>query len=137
MLGLKSTMNIIDNSGALVAEVINVLKVKSGSGIGSVGDECVVVIQSAKPIPANLNISANSPAAANKIRKGDIRRAVIVRTKQQIRRPDGRFVRFDDNAGVLINPKKELLGSRISGVIANEVRQKGWGKIASVAPKLL
>lgn len=95
-----------------------------------------MVIQSAKPIPANLNISANSPAAANKIRKGDIRRAVIVRTKQQIRRPDGRFVRFDDNAGVLINPKKELLGSRISGVIANEVRQKGWGKIASVAPKV-
>lgn len=61
---------------------------------------------------------------------------MIVRTKQQIRRPDGRFVRFDDNAGVLINPKKELLGSRISGVIAHEVRQKGWGKIASVAPKV-
>ena len=83
-----------------------------------------------------MNISANSPAAANKIRRGDIRRAVIVRTKQTISRPDGRYMKFDDNAGVLINPKKELLGSRISGVIAQEVRQKGWGKIASVAPKV-
>ena len=83
-----------------------------------------------------MNISANSPAAANKIRRGDIRRAVIVRTKQTISRPDGRYLKFDDNAGVLINPKKELLGSRISGVIAQEVRQKGWGKIASVAPKV-
>lgn len=71
-------------------------------------------------------------ASANKVRKGDVRRAVVVRTKYPTRRPDGRYIRFDDNAAVLVNHKKEMIGNRIGGVVAAELRAKGWGKIVSL-----
>jgi ribosomal protein L14 len=70
------------------------------------------------------------------VRKGDVRRAVIVRTRKAVRRPDGRVVRFDDNAAVLLNNKREMLGTRIGGVVNADLRMKGWGKIASLAPKV-
>ncbi|KAF5365184.1 hypothetical protein D9758_005341 [Tetrapyrgos nigripes] len=111
MIGLKSTLNVIDNSGALIVECVNILKNKVNNGWGSVGDEIV--------------------------RKGDVRRAVIVRTKKPVRRPDGRFIRFDDNAAVLLNNKREMLGTRIGGVVSADLKLKGWGKIASVAPKAI
>ncbi|KAG8931417.1 hypothetical protein FRC03_011389 [Tulasnella sp. 419] len=134
MLGLKATMTIIDNSGALIAECVNVLKSKStGTGMASVGDEIVVVIQKARPIPATASGSAN----ALKVRRGDVRRALVVRTKKESKRPDGRIIRFDDNAAVLLNNKKELLSSRINGVVSADLRMKGWGKIASLAPKVI
>ncbi|KAJ7076224.1 ribosomal protein L14p/L23e-domain-containing protein [Mycena crocata] len=132
MIGLKGTVNIIDNSGALVAECVNVLKQKVNNGWGSVGDEIVVVVQRARPISA----AASSSVTAVKVRRGDVRRAVIVRTRKAVRRPDGRMIRFDDNAAVLLNNKREMLGTRIGGVVSADLRMKGWGKIASLAPKI-
>ncbi|BGP44007.1 54S ribosomal protein L38, mitochondrial [Rhodotorula kratochvilovae] len=139
MLGLKATMSIIDNSGALVAECVNVLKTKTGHGMARIGDEIVVVIKRARPNPLNAQ-GGNSGGAAGgapKVRRGDVRRAVVVRTKYPTRRPDGRYVRFDDNAAVLVNNKKEMIGNRIGGVVAAELRSRGWGKIVSLAPKVV
>ncbi|KAN0065173.1 54S ribosomal protein L38, mitochondrial [Thecaphora frezii] len=128
-------MAIIDNSGGLVAECVNVLRNKSTRGLARVGDEIVVVIQKARPIsnaPGQQNMSN-----ANKVRRGDVRHAVVVRTKKEMTRPDGRVIRFDDNACVLLNNKKEPLGTRVNGVVASELRYTGWGKIASLAPKVI
>lgn len=80
---------------------------------------------------------AQTSLTAVKVRQGDVRRAVIVRTRKPVRRPDGRMVRFDDNAAVLLNNKKEMLGTRIGGVVSADLRMKGWGKICSLAPKVL
>ncbi|ESK87988.1 mitochondrial 60s ribosomal protein l38 [Moniliophthora roreri MCA 2997] len=132
MIGLKSTLNVIDNSGALIVECVNVLKNKVNNGWGSVGDEIVCVVKSARPVSAATQASVT----AVKVRRGDVRRAVIVRTKKPVRRPDGRFVRFDDNAAVLLNNKREMLGTRIGGVVNADLKLKGWGKIAAVAPKV-
>ena len=126
---------IIDNSGGLVAECINVLRYKSSMGLGRVGDEVAVVVQKAKPIPANQVSSGSSNAL--KVRRGDVRHAVIVRTKKEAQRPDGRVVKFDDNACVLLNNRKEPLGSRVNGVVSSELRDRGWGKILSLASKVV
>lgn len=66
-----------------------------------------------------------------------MRRAVVVRTKYPTRRPDGRYIRFDDNAAVLVNSKKEMIGNRIGSVVSSELRSKGWGKIVGLAPKVV
>jgi ribosomal protein L14 len=148
MIGLKSTLNVwrsyyrlsnsdcrlqvIDNSGALLVECVNILKHKVNNGWGSVGDEIVCVVKNARPISAATQASAT----AIKVRRGDVRRAVIVRTRKAVRRPDGRLIRFDDNAAVLLNNKREMLGTRISGVVSAELRTKGWGKIVSLAPRV-
>lgn len=149
MIGLKSTLNVcvalhsflrlftlflqvIDNSGALLIECVNVLKNKVNNGWGSVGDEIVCVVQQARPVSA----AAQATLSAVKVRRGDVRRAVIVRTRKAVRRPDGRWVRFDDNAAVLLNNKREMLGTRIGGVVSADLRMKGWGKIASLAPRV-
>lgn len=95
------------------------------------GDEVVVVI---KKVRGLTNYNA---AGAPKVRRGDVKHAVIVRTKKEITRADGKVIRFDDNACVLINNKKEPLGTRINGVVASELRAAGWGKIASLAPKVV
>lgn len=124
---------IIDNSGALLAECVNVLKRKQGHGMAGVGDEIVVVIKRAR----NLTASEASQLSAVKVKKGDVRRAVVVRTKFPTSRPDGRVMRFDDNAAVLVNDKKEMIGNRISGVVSAELRQKGWPKIIGLAPKVV
>ena len=71
-----------------------------------------------------------------KVRRGDVRRAVIVRTRKPVRRPDGSFIRFDDNAAVLLNNKREMLGTRIGGIVSADLRLKGWGKIVSLAPRV-
>ncbi len=123
---------MIDNSGALIVECVNVLKNKVNNGWGSVGDEIVCVVQSARPVTA----AAQASLTAIKVRRGDVRRAVIVRTRKPVRRPDGRIVRFDDNAAVLLNNKKEMLGTRIGGVVSADLRMKGWGKIVSLAPRV-
>ncbi|KAK7680286.1 hypothetical protein QCA50_016526 [Cerrena zonata] len=130
MIGLKGTLNVIDNSGALLVECVNVLKQKVNNGWGSVGDEIVCVVKKARPM-------TNAASNAIKVRRGDVRRAVIVRTRKSVRRPDGRMIRFDDNAAVLLNNKREMLGTRIGGVVSADLRMKGWGKIVSLAPKVL
>jgi len=136
MIGLKGTLNIIDNTGALLVECVNVLKNKSGHGFAGVGDQIVCVVLRARSIPSTLSGSANtSTAAALKVKRGDVRRAVVVRTRKTEVRPDGRVVRFDDNAAVLINNKREMLGSRVGSVVSGDLRLKGWGKIIALAPK--
>lgn len=154
MIGLKGTLNVrllhlvqprqnslsnqfthkkvIDNSGALLVECVNVLKNKVNNGWGTVGDEIVCVVKRARPISPGAQTVSN----VLKVRRGDVRRAVIVRSKKPVRRPDGRWVRFDDNAAVLLNNKRELLGTRIGGVVSADLRMKGWGKIVSLAPKV-
>ncbi|OCH94647.1 ribosomal protein L14 [Obba rivulosa] len=131
MIGLKGTLNVIDNSGALLIECVNVLKQKVNNGWGGVGDEIVCVVKRARPI------ATASGSNVVKVRRGDVRRAVIVRTKKSVRRPDGRYIKFDDNAAVLLNNKREMLGTRIAGVVSADLRMKGWGKIVSLAPKVI
>lgn len=108
------------------------LKQKVNNGWGGVGDEIVCVVKRARPLSA----AVASSATAVKVRKGDVRRALIVRTKKVVRRPDGRLIRFDDNAAVLLNNKKEMLGTRIGGIVSADLRMKGWGKVVSLAPKV-
>ncbi|KAF8760764.1 universal ribosomal protein uL14 family [Rhizoctonia solani] len=98
------------------------------SGMAKVGDEIVVVIRRARPISA----TALASATAIKVRKGDVRRP----NQERGDATDGRYIRFDDNAAVLLNNKKELLGTRIGGVVSADLRMKGWSKIASLAPKV-
>jgi ribosomal protein L14 len=93
-----------------------------------------VVVKKARGIPLDME---GSTQYANKVKRGDVRRAVICRTKYPTRRADGRYVRFDDNACVLVNSKKEMIGNRIGSVVGAEVRQKGWGKIVAMAPKVI
>lgn len=108
------------------------MKNKVTNGWGSVGDEIVCVVQRARPITAASQASVN----AVKVHRGDVRRAVIVRTRKVVRRPDGSIVRFDDNAVVLLNNKREMLGTRIGGLVSADLRMKGWGKIVSLAPRV-
>lgn len=96
-----------------------------------IGDEITVVVQKARPIATGTAVGA---AAATKVRRGDVRRALVVRTKKGVTRPDGTVVRFDDNACILLNNKKEPAGSRIIGAIALEAGQK---KVLSLAPKII
>jgi len=109
-----------------------VLKCKTKHGFAGVGDEIVCVVQRARPISA----TALASTTAVKVRAGDVRRAVVVRTKKTTMRPDGRFIRFDDNAAVLINNKREMLGTRIGGVVSADLRFRGWSKIVALAPKV-
>ena len=130
-------MQIIDNTGALVVECVNVLKNKTNNGHASIGDIFVCVVQRARPIShSSSGPTSGSTLTALKVKRGDVLRAVLVRTKRAIMRPDGRFVRFDDNAAVLVNKKNELIGTRIGGVVSSDLRNKGWSKIVALAPKV-
>lgn|SRR5690349_23187729 len=96
-----------------------------------IGDEIVVVVNKAK---------ANAVATASgvpKVKKGDVRHALVVRARKETLRPDGRYVRFDDNACVLLNKQGEPLGTRVLGVVSGELRQKRWMKLLSLAPKVI
>lgn len=99
-----------------------------------VGDEIVCVVKRARPINPSL---IGTQAASLKVKKGDVRHAVVVRTKKEVSRPDGRYIRFDDNACILLNQKKEPLGTRVLGVVAAELRQKKWMKLVSLAPRVV
>ena len=115
-------LNVCDNTGA---KEVMVIKVLGGSRrqYASVGDIVVVTIKTAIP---------NSP-----VKKGDKHKAVIVRTKKEVRRKDGSYVRFDDNACVLIDEKKEPRGTRIFGPVARELRNRHFMKIVSLAPEVV
>lgn len=121
MLQLLSKVQIADNTGAKSAKVIRRLGQLSDSA--SVGDVCVV------------HVRDSSPDAA--IKKGTVARAVVVRTKAPIRRPDGSYLRFDSNAVVLIDPNGNPRGTRIFGPVARELRSKRFMKIISLAPEVL
>ncbi len=123
MIQVESRLKVADNSGAKTVECIKVLGGTRRRYAG-VGDIITVAVKEAAP---------HTP-----IKKGDVVRAVIVRTKKEIRRKDGTYLRFDDNACVIIDKdKKDPRATRIFGPIAREVRRQGFMKIASLAPEVL
>lgn len=123
MIQNKTKLKVTDNTGAKILECIRILK-GSKPRYGTVGDLIVGVIKEAEP--------------AKKVKKHDIVLAVIVRTKKEVARKDGTYVRFDDNACVLIDKKtKDPLGTRILGPIAKEVKEKGFEKVAALAKEIV
>ncbi len=121
MIQTESRLNVADNSGAREVLCIRVLG-GTGRRYASVGDVIVVTVKNAVP--------------ASEVKKGTVSRAVIVRTKKEIRRADGSYIRFDDNACVLLNNTGELRGTRIFGPVARELRATNM-KIVSLAPEVL
>ena len=122
MVQPQTRLKVADNSGA---KEIMCIRVLGGSfrGSGSIGDVIVASVKSATP--------------GGTVKKGDVVRAVIVRTRKQYRRPDGSYIRFDDNAAVVINDAKQPRGTRIFGPVARELREKDFMKIVSLAPEVL
>ncbi|AEO55645.1 hypothetical protein MYCTH_2314338 [Thermothelomyces thermophilus ATCC 42464] len=127
MIQLKTMLNCIDNSGAAIVECAMVVGQKRHA---SIGDRIVVVVQKQRGAQAE-GMAGTSGA---KVKRGDIRHAVVVRTKQRVQRRDGSVIRFDDNACVLINKSGDPIGSRINGVVGQELRKKKWSRILSMAP---
>lgn len=122
MIQAETRLTVADNSGARTVYCIKVLG-GSKRRYASIGDIIVVTVKEAIP---------NA-----KVKKGDVLKAVVVRTKKEIRRPDGSYIRFDDNSAVLINTQREPLGTRIFGPVARELRAKRFMKIVSLAPEVL
>jgi large subunit ribosomal protein L14 len=122
MIRAESKLSVADNSGARSVRCIRVLG-GSRRRVASIGD--IIVVSVAEAIP-------NA-----RVKKGEVRRAVIVRTKKNIGRKDGSFIRFDENAAVLIDNNKEVVGTRIFGPVARELRARGFMKIVSLAPEVI
>jgi large subunit ribosomal protein L14 len=122
MIQMRSYLNVADNSGAKRVQCIKVLGGTRRKNAG-IGDIVVVAVKDALP---------NAP-----IKKGNVERAVIVRTKKEYKRPDGTYIRFDDNACVLIDPSSNPKGKRIFGPVARELRDKDFMKIVSLAPEVI
>lgn len=122
MIQQQSILDVADNSGARKVMCIKVLG-GSKRRYASVGDMIVVSIKEAIP--------------NGKVKKGDVHKAVVVRTAKEIARPDGTYIRFDTNSAVLVNAQKEPIGNRIFGPVARELRAKDFMKIISLAPEVL
>jgi large subunit ribosomal protein L14 len=122
MIQSETRLTVADNSGA---KVLYCIKVLGGSRrrYASVGDIITVAVKEALP---------NA-----KVKKGDVLKAVVVRTKKEIRRQDGSYIRFDDNSAVLVNASREPIGTRIFGPVARDLRAKRFMKIISLAPEVL
>lgn len=122
MIQQESRLKVADNTGA---KELLTIRVKGGSTrrYASVGDEIVATVKSATP--------------TGNVKKGDVVRAVIVRTKRELRRADGSYIRFDENAAVIIDDGKNPRGTRIFGPVARELREKGFMRIVSLAPEVL
>lgn len=121
MIQQESRLTVADNSGAKEVLCIRVLG-GTGKKYASIGDKIVVAVKSA--------------LSSGDVKKGTVTKAVIVRTSKEIRRPDGSYIRFDDNACVLLNAQGEIRGTRIFGPVARELRDK-YMKIVSLAPEVL
>jgi len=122
MIQNESRLTIADNSGAKEVLVIRVLG-GTKKRYASIGDKVVVTVKHAMP--------------SGNVKKGTVHKAVIVRTRKEIRRADGSYIRFDDNAAVLLNATDEIRGTRIFGPVARELRDKQFMKIISLAPEVL
>ena len=122
MIQQESSLNVADNSGAKEVLCIRVLG-NSGQQYAGIGDKIVVSVKAAIP--------------AGGVKKGTVSKAVIVRTKNKLRRKDGSYISFDDNAVVLLNNSDDPRGTRIFGPVARELRDKGYMKIVSLAPEVL
>ncbi|HZH26162.1 MAG TPA: 50S ribosomal protein L14 [Azospirillaceae bacterium] len=122
MIQMQTNLDVADNSGARRVQCIKVLG-GSKRKTGAIGDIIVVSVKEAIP--------------RGRVKKGDVHRAVIVRTAQALRRTDGTYIRFDKNAAVLINKQGEPIGTRIFGPVTRELRGKKFMKIISLAPEVL
>jgi len=122
MIQQESRLNVADNSGAKEVLVIRVLG-GTRKKYASVGDKIVVTVKAA--------------LSSSNVKKGTVSKAVIVRTKKEVRRKDGTYIRFEDNAAVLLNASDEPRGTRIFGPVARELRDKQFMKIVSLAPEVL
>ena len=122
MVQQESRLKVADNSGAKEVLCIKVLG-GSKKRYASIGDTIVVSVKQAMP--------------SGNVKKGTVVKAVVVRTKKEIRRPDGSYIRFDDNAAVILNEAGEMRGTRIFGPVARELREKEFMKIVSLAPEVL
>ena len=122
MIQMESVLDVADNTGARAVLCIKVLG-GSKRRYASIGDVIKVSVQDAAP--------------RGRVKKGDVHRAVIVRTAKDIRRPDGSVIRFDSNAAVLVNKNEEPIGTRIFGPVVRELRAKKHMKIISLAPEVL
>lgn len=122
MIQMQTTLDVADNSGAKKVACIKVLG-GSKRRYARVGDIIIVSVKEAIP--------------HGKVKKGDVLQAVVVRTKKEIGRPDGTFIRFDNNSAVLLNKNLEPMGTRIFGPVARELRAKNFMKIISLAPEVL
>ena len=122
MIQQESRMRVADNSGAKEALCIRVLG-GTRRRYASIGDTIVVAIKDAAP--------------GGNVKKGSVSKAVVVRTRKEVRRADGSYIRFDDNALVLLNAAGEMRGTRIFGPVARELREKEYMKIVSLAPEVL
>ncbi len=122
MVQQESRLKVADNTGAKEALTIRVLG-GTKRKYASIGDTIVVTIKQATP--------------RGSVKKGDVIKAVVVRTKKEVRRPDGSYIRFDDNACVLLNTTGEMQGTRVFGPVARELREKKFMKIISLAPEVL
>ncbi|MDQ7054018.1 MAG: 50S ribosomal protein L14 [candidate division KSB1 bacterium] len=122
MIQEYSRLNVADNTGAKKVMCIRVLG-GSKKRYAGIGDVIVVSVKSAVP--------------GGMVKKGDVAKAVIVRTKKEVRRPDGSYIRFDENAAVLVDDRREPRGTRIFGPVARELRDKQFMKIISLAPEVL
>jgi large subunit ribosomal protein L14 len=122
MIQMETRLKAADNSGA---KSLYCIKVLGGTRrrYASLGDVIIVSVKDAIP---------NS-----KVKKGDVMRAVVVRTAKEVKRPDGSYIKFDDNSAVLINQQREPIGTRIFGPVARELRAKNFMKIISLAPEVL
>jgi len=119
---MQTILNVADNSGAKKVACIKVLG-GSKRRYASVGDVIVVAVKES--------------IANSKVKKGDVMKAVVVRTVKEVRRPDGSYLKFDDNSAVLINNQLEPVGTRIFGPVARELRARQFMKIVSLAPEVL
>ena len=122
MIQQESRLSVADNSGAKEVLCIRVLG-GTKRRYASVGDKIVVTVKQAMP--------------SGNVKKGQVAKAVVVRTKKEIRRPDGSYIRFDDNAVVILNAANEMRGTRIFGPVARELRENNYMKIVSLAPEVL
>ena len=122
MIQMQTKLEVADNSGAKQVQCVKVLG-GSKRMIAGIGDVIVVSVQQA--------------IAGGKLKKGDVKKAVIVRTRYPIRREDGTYIRFDDNSVVLIGNDQEPIGTRIFGPVARELRARNFTKICSLAPEVL
>lgn len=122
MIQMQTNLMVADNSGARRVQCIKVLGGSKRKTAG-IGDLIVVSVKDAIP--------------RGRVKKGEIHRAVIVRTAKDIRRPDGTVIRFDRNAAVLVNPQGEPIGTRIFGPVTRELRDRNYMKIISLAPEVL
>jgi len=122
MIQVETQLDVADNSGAKKVACIKVLG-GSKRRYASVGDIIVVAVKEAMP--------------HSKVKKGDVMQAVVVRTTKEVGRPDGSYIKFDNNSAVLINKSMEPVGTRIFGPVARELRAKNFMKIVSLAPEVL